>query len=179
MVLSNVDIRKEIELGRLKFAPPIEEARIGSSSIDLLLHEDLTILPEGPVTGPMFAPGPGADVMQFVRNQGCAKCIASGTYDLAPHRLIIGRTVEQMYLPDYLAARVEGKSSLARLGLSVHMTAPTVMAGFRGYLALEIYNVGPFKVQLTHKMEIAQLILERLETPPDQGYSGQYQNQVS
>lgn len=177
MVLSDVDIGKEIRAGRLKFDPPIDEKRIGSSSIDLLLHEDLTILPKSQEQGMIVAPGPTTNIMRIVTKHSKSEAIPDGIYQLQPHHLILGRTVEQVHLPDDLAARVEGKSSLARLGLSVHMTAPTVMAGFQGYLVLEMYNAGPFTIQLTHKMEIAQLILERLETPPDQGYRGRFQNQ--
>ena len=71
------------------------------------------------------------------------------------------------------AARIEGKSSLARLGLSVHITAPTVLAAFRGRLYLEMYNVGPFILQLKPGMQIAQLIVERLGLPASQGYKEQ------
>ena len=177
MVLSSADINCEIDKGQLEFDPPIADDQIGSSAIDLLLHEQLYVLPRCQVQGVIAAPSLGMDIMLFVKSQSECKSIANGTYDLQPHHLVLGRTVERLVLPKYLAARVEGKSSIARLGLSVHMTAPTVMAGFRGYLFLEMYNAGPFAIQLSHRMKIAQLILERLETPPDQGYRGQYQDQ--
>lgn len=176
MVLSSVDISNEIAAGRLSFDPPVED-RIGASSIDLLLHGDLVIPPKDHEEGVIIAPGPKIDIMKFVTNNSESKSIADSFYQLDPHHFILGRTVERLCLPNYLAGRVEGKSSLARLGLSVHATAPTVQAGFRGYLVLEMYNAGPFTIQLTHKMEIAQLILERLETPPGQGYRGRFQNQ--
>ena len=57
------------------------------------------------------------------------------------------------------------------------MTAPTVMAGFKGHLVLEMYNAGPFAVQLSQKMKIAQLILEPVSLPPLRGYRGQFQHQ--
>ena len=64
-----------------------------------------------------------------------------------------------------IAARVEGKSSLARLGLIVHLTAPVIHCGFRGHIALELINFGPFSIKLVpHKTRICQLVFERLET---------------
>jgi dCTP deaminase len=94
-----------------------------------------------------------------------------------PNRLVIGKTLEVVKLPLHLAARIEGKSSLARLGLSVHITAPTVMAGFSGRLYLEMNNVGPFPIQLKAGMKIAQLILEHVGLPALESYSGQFQRQ--
>ena len=176
MVLSSGDINNEIAAGNLSFDPSIE-GRIGASSIDLLLHEDLWIPPKVHKQGVIIVPGPTVKIMDIVMDNSEKESIAGSFYQLDPQHLILGRTVERLCLPSYLAGRVEGKSSLARLGLSVHATAPTVQAGFRGYLVLEMYNAGPFTIQLTHKMEIAQLILERLETPPDNGYCGQFQNQ--
>ena len=70
---------------------------------------------------------------------------------------------------------VEGKSSLARLGVGVHITAPKIDPGFNNSITLEMYNFGPFTVQLRKGMEICVLILERLGRPAKQGYSGQFQ----
>ena len=115
MVLSSVDISNEIAAGRLSFEPPVED-RIGASSIDLLLHGDLVIPPKDHEEGVIIAPGPKIDIMKFVTNNSESKSIAGGFYQLDPHHLILGRTVERLCLPNYLAGRVEGKSSLARLG---------------------------------------------------------------
>jgi dCTP deaminase len=77
-----------------------------------------------------------------------------------------------VYLPrkNKLAARVEGRRTLARLGLSVHLTAPTIHAGFSGRIALEIYNAGIHVLKLSPgKLHICQLIFERLERVPRLG----------
>ena len=100
-----------------------------------------------------------------------------GHYELKPNQFILGQTLEYIELPNYLAARIEGKSSLARLGISIHATAPTVQAGYAGKLTLEITRIGPFRVMLKPGMAIAQLIVERLGLPAVQGYSGQFQGQ--
>lgn len=96
---------------------------------------------------------------------------------MKPHTVVIGKTRERIELPNHLAARIEGKSSLARLGLAVHLTAPTVQAGFQGPLYLEMFNAGPFTLELVAGMKIAQLIVEHLGLPASRGYQGRFQGQ--
>ena len=76
-----------------------------------------------------------------------------------------------------LAARVEGKSSLARLGLAVHVTAPTIHAGFDGHTQLEIINHGGVPIRLRTGMRIYQLIFEQTLGTPVKGYSGRFSGQ--
>lgn len=180
MVLSDIDIRAEIAARRLKFDPPIEDPdeRIDSSAVDLLLHEELLVLPTERISGVSIVPGDEeVKVMNLLESHGKRKSLAGGPYRLEPHQLVLGKTLEYVTLPSHLAARIEGKSSLARFGLSVHMTAPTVMAGFQGHLVLEMYNSGPFHIELSQAMKIAQLILEQVSLPPLRDYSGQFQRQ--
>ena len=181
MALSDVEIRAEIAAERLVFDPPIyeEERRIGSSAVDLLLHEELLILP-GRESGISIDPtDEGINVMDFLNSHGnTVRLLPDSSYLMEPNHLIIGKTLETVTLPLHLAARIEGKSSLARLGLSVHVTAPTVMAGFDGRLYLEMNNIGPFPIQLKAGMRIAQLILEHVGLPALEGYGGQFQQQL-
>jgi dCTP deaminase len=179
MVLSDIEIRAEINAKRLIFDPAIgDEDRIGSSSVDLLLHEELLILPER-VRGVSIDPSDDEiHIMDILTRHGETKTLSQNDYHtMDPNRLVIGKTLEVVKLPLHLAARIEGKSSLARLGLSVHITAPTVMAGFSGRLYLEMNNVGPFPIQLKAGMKIAQLILEHVGLPALESYSGQFQRQ--
>ena len=180
MVLSNIEIQAEIRAERLAFEPPIIDLddRIDSSAVDLLLHEELLILPKPPAGGVIFDPdAQHIDVMEMLGKQGNMHSLAQSPYQLEPYRLVIGKTLERIKLPNHLAARIEGKSTLARFGLSVHVTAPTVIAGFEGNLYLEMNNIGPFPIQLRHQMKIAQLILEHVGLPPSRGYTGRYQQQ--
>ena len=180
MVLSDIEIRAEIEAKRLVFEPPITnpDERIDSSAVDLLLHPDLILLPEERVTGVTIVPADDdVEVMNLLSLHGESRSLDSGPYRLEPYRLVIGKTLERVTLPNHLAARIEGKSSLARFGLSVHVTAPTVIAGFVGNLFLEMRNVGPFAIELSRHMKIAQLVLEHVGLPPSRGYSGQFQQQ--
>ncbi|MDE2801983.1 MAG: dCTP deaminase [Chloroflexota bacterium] len=179
MVLSNVEVLAEIRARRLVFDPPIDdEDRFDSSSVDLLLDERLLVLPDSAEREVFDSELHGRDVMGFLQDRGQYHYLNSdGPYTMPSNRLLIGQTLEFITLPDHLAARIEGKSSLARVGLSVHVTAPTVKAGFEGRLVLEMNNIGPFPIVLRPGMPIAQLILEHVGLPPSEGYQGQYQGQ--
>ena len=78
-----------------------------------------------------------------------------------------------------VAARVEGKSSLARLGLAVHVTAPTIHAGFEGQSQLEVINHGRLPIRLRAGMAICQLIFEQTLGFPEIGYGGQFSGQLN
>ena len=181
MALSNVEIRAEIDQERLVFDPPITNPndRIDSSAVDLLLHPDLILLPSRPVAGVTIVPSDDeVQVMELLLNHGAERSLEGQPYRMEPHRLVIGKTLEKVTLPNHLAARIEGKSSLARFGLAVHITAPTVLAGFEGRLFLEMYNVGPFHIELAAGMKIAQLTLEHVGLPPSHRYQGQFAGQA-
>ena len=180
MVLSDIEIKAEIDAERLVFDPPISNPRerIDSSAVDLLLHPDLILLPSERVPGITIVPSDDeVQVMNLLSIHGEHRSLVSGPYRLEPYHLIIGKTFEHITLPNHLSARIEGKSSLARFGLSVHVTAPTVIAGFMGNLYLEMRNVGPFAIELSQGMKIAQLVLEHVGLPPSRGYTGQFQQQ--
>lgn len=93
------------------------------------------------------------------------------SYTLPPGGFVLARTVEHITLSNMVAARLEGRSSFARLGLSVHQTGGWIDAGFRGTITLEISNANPRPVRLTVGMQIAQLVFFRSEIPPMISYS--------
>ena len=95
---------------------------------------------------------------------------------MEPGAFILGWTAEEIELPlrSRIAARVEGKSSLARLGIGIHITAPTIHAGFPGTIQLEICNHGCLRVRLMTGMAICQLIFEQTFGTPAKGYAGQF-----
>lgn len=109
------------------------------------------------------------------------KIDAASGYLLAPQKLILGWSAEYLNLPkdSRVAARVEGKSSLGRLGLGVHITAPTVHAGFDGRIRLEIVNHGQLPIRLRVGMRICQLIFEQTLGTPETGYSGRFAGQTT
>ena len=112
----------------------------------------------------------------FLEKYGRLEDLSDGSeLELVPRRLVLEYTREYIELPPTLAARIEGKSGPARRGLMVHLTAPTVQAGWHGQLQLEMYNVGPATLLLTPGTAICQLILEQVTDP--QRYGGQFQGQ--
>jgi dCTP deaminase len=131
----------------------------------------------------------GFDFVRFAADRLETLEVPEAGLDLQPMQLLLGWTVERIQLPHQsrIAARVEGKSSLARLGLGVHVTAPTIHAGF-GFtdkdptrvgtqIQLEIFNLGPFVVRLEKGMRICQLIFEEVHGTPQKGYAGMFADQ--
>ncbi|MBI4504215.1 MAG: dCTP deaminase [Chloroflexi bacterium] len=102
-----------------------------------------------------------------------------GSFLIERHQFVLGSTREYIKLPkeQRIAARVESKSTLARFGLVVHLTAPTVHAGFSGVLVLEICNLGYYPLRLVPGQRICQLIFERLRRVPKGPVRTQYQHQ--
>lgn len=98
-------------------------------------------------------------------------------WDLQPRDFVLGYTKEVIHLPADLAARVEGVSSLGRLGLIPHCASGFIDPGFRGPITLEIANLGHSGIRLTPGMRICQVAFHRLEKPASPTYSGRYQNQ--
>ena len=109
--------------------------------------------------------------------------IANMGYVLRPGEFILGSTVEAVSIPDYLACRFEGKSSLGRIGLTTHVTAGFIDPGFQGTITLEIKNENRFPILLKPGMLIGQLCFIRLNTKVDRMYGSvelgsHYQNQI-
>lgn len=103
-----------------------------------------------------------------------------GSFVLNPQSFALGVTRERIELPvrSKIAARVEGRSTLARLGLVVHMTAPTIQAGFRGRIVLEMYNFGNYPLRLQPgRLRICQLIFERVGRTPKGEIKTRHQGQ--
>src|SRR5438128_9523153 len=89
---------------------------------------------------------------------------------LHPGEFVLGQTLERVRLPDDLVARLEGKSSLGRLGLLIHSTAGFVDAGFEGNLTLELSNVANLPITIYHRMPIGQISFMRLDSPVEHPY---------
>lgn len=109
--------------------------------------------------------------------------VANIAYVIRPGEFILGSTVESVSIPDYLACRFEGKSSLGRIGLATHVTAGFIDPGFQGTITLEIKNENQFPILLKPGMLIGQLCFIRLNTKVDQMYGSaelgsHYQNQI-
>ena len=177
MILSRSDIRDLIASGRLPFNPPLPEGQIGDSSIDLRLGYNFAFYPSlttglpanvGDIVSQIIDLGDEAKVSDFIKSvrQANNRTLRDGEYiDIQPRAFLLAETLESFTLPNDLAGRVEGRSIYARLGLTVHQTAPSVKPGWAGQLTLEIVNNGPFTYRLYPGMRLCQLILEQLSSP--------------
>jgi dCTP deaminase len=178
MILCNHEIHKALDDGRLvitpepspRFPTPGQDCPYDTHTVDLRLGSPITIPEPGPYDFNLMRNGlPGF----LTKNSQEIDLAARGSYPLEPRQFVLGITLETIHLPilprrrkPCLAARIEGKSSRARCGLLVHFTAPTVHPNWHGPLALEMINWGPVPFVLTHRMFIAQLVLEEVHGVP-------------
>jgi dCTP deaminase len=182
MVFTDREIQSAIAHGQIKVEPrPVDPAVYSSTSLDLTLSKSIRAWKkpkEMPGVDPtVVSPGaPGYKYSVFAGEYSELTEMGYEGYVLKPGMFLLGRTTEYIELFPYsrIAARVEGKSSLARLGIGVHITAPTIHAGFKGTIELEIYNHGVLHVRLIPGMLVCQLIFEQTLGTPEKGYSGQF-----
>ena len=163
MILTDREIKIAIERGLIVINPRPDPIAYASTSIDLTL--DPVISEFKPQRGgvetiidPSNASFKDEEVLTDITER---RTIPDTGYVLEPQKFVLGWTAEYINLIYHtrLAARVEGKSSLSRLGIVVHMTAPTIHAGFEGQIRLEIANHGFFQYGSERECEICQLIL--------------------
>src|SRR5262249_52326897 len=141
-----------IERRLIQITPPPDELAYSSTSVDLKLDpsitrfkKNLSYLPRAiDVTHQDY------DYDTALDELSTTSPIEETGFELPPKELVLGWTAEYINIPTdaRLAARVEGKSSLARIGIGVHLTAPTIHAGFKGQIRLEIVNHGPVPIIL-------------------------------
>ncbi|GAA4541483.1 dCTP deaminase [Pseudonocardia xishanensis] len=165
MLLSDRDLRKEIDSGRLGL-DPWDEAMLQPSSIDVRLDRFFRVFQNSRYThidpsiqqDELTSPVETSDGDNFV---------------LHPGEFVLGSTFERVSLPDDLAGRLEGKSSLGRLGLLTHSTAGFIDPGFTGHITLELSNVANLPITLWPGMKIGQLCLFRLSSPAERPYGSE------
>jgi len=161
--------------------PPDETVAFTSTAVDLTLDPSVRI-PKQNVAGIdiVIDPGaPGYNSEEIIKRLTDPQTIPKTGYRLEPGILTLGWTREyvSLSLVTRIAARVEGRSSLARMGVGIHVTAPTIHAGFAGPIQLEIINHGSKPLLLRPGMRICQLIFEMTLGTPEKGYSGQFLEQ--
>lgn len=167
VVLSDHELWSLIRSGRLAITPTPESDAVSPSAIDLTLDNQFTrlIAPSRAIKMSIDTRDSSA-VMEALANLGESETVADGdVFSLKSGEFVLAWTKETIELPDFLCARVEGKSTLARLGLSIHQTAPTVHATFKGKLQLELRNSGPYSLDLQPGTRICQLIVETMSSP--------------
>ena len=162
MLLSDRDILAEIHAKRIEI-DPYDETMVQPSSIDFRLDRYFRVFENHRY--PHI--DPAADQSELTR---MVEPVGEEPFILHPGEFVLGSTLEVVTLPDDLAARVEGKSSLGRLGLLTHATAGFVDPGFSGHVTLELANVATLPIKLYPGMKIGQLCFFRLSSPAEHPY---------
>jgi dCTP deaminase len=174
VLLSDRDIKAEISVGRVQ-VEPYDEAMIQPSSIDVRLDRWFRVFENHKY--PHIDPSvEQEDLTRLLETEGDEPFI------LHPGEFVLGSTFEVVSLPDDVAGRLEGKSSLGRLGLLTHSTAGFIDPGFSGHVTLELSNVATLPITLYPGMKIGQLCLFRLSSPAEypygsEKYGSRYQGQ--
>jgi dCTP deaminase len=160
VLLSDRDIRAELAAGDLRISP-LGVGHVQPASVDLRLGHRVGVfdLRHHLHVDPADIP---ADLIRL--------SIDLADFVLRPGGFLIASTLEEVTIPDDMAAQIDGISTLGRLGLVVHSTAGWVDPGFRGSLTLELSNAGPLPIVLTPAMRIAQLVLFRCSSPAERPY---------
>ena len=165
VLLSDRDIRAELSSGRVRLEP-LDEAMVQPSSVDVRLDRFFRLFDNHkyPVIDP------AQDQPDLTRQVEVAP---GEPFVLHPGEFVLGSTYEGVTLPDDLAARLEGKSSLGRLGLLTHSTAGFIDPGFSGHVTLELSNVATLPIMLWPGMKIGQLCFFRLSSPAEHPYGSE------
>jgi dCTP deaminase len=162
VILSDVTIREELAAGRIVIEPMLDGA-VQPSSVDLRIDRFFRVFRND--TTPYIDPKePQEDLTELVEVRD------GNAFILHPGEFVLGSTLERVAIPDDIVGRLEGKSSLGRLGLLIHSTAGFVDAGWDGHLTLELSNVANLPIALYPGMRIGQISFLRMTTAAERPY---------
>ncbi len=181
MLSSDVDIEQAMHEGVLQVYPT-DPSLLQPASLDLRLDRYFRVYAPMPIVGleePLPVIDPAREQSEMMYD---VEVPGGETYLLQPHGFALAATLERIAVNAYIAAALEGKSSLGRLGLLVHATAGWIDPGFEGHITLELFNAAPYPIRLYPGMKIAQLAVMQLRTKSRRPYgsaelSSQYQFQ--
>ena len=188
MILSEPELRKAVEDGRISFDPPLQEEQWGEASVDLRLGHQFTKL-EGS-EGLTISVAQGLDPLHKTnlwKTVDLKEPDSLGDerfHEIKPGDFVLARTLESITVSRSMTARVEGRSTYARVGLSMHQTAPWIQPGWSGCIILELKNNGPLTIKLTPVRDrLCQITFFELtsEVPEEHAYGAKagdaYQDQ--
>jgi len=182
MRLSDSDIEAALETGHIKLIPQPESKAISGISVDLRLANNFRVfsnnsLPYLDLSGEREQLG--KDIDQVMGKEIIIE--GDDAFFIHPGELVLGATLESVEIPDDLVGWLDGRSSLARLGLMVHVTAGRIDPGWKGQVVLEFYNLGKMPLALKPEMIICALSFETLSSPAKRPYlsreNAKYKNQ--
>jgi dCTP deaminase len=167
MILSDRDIKKALRAKKIIVKPkPDLNEQLGSSSLDLRLGYHFRVFKHRrlPFVDP-FDSETTTDMTEEI------KISKKEPYVIQPGEFVLASILEWVELPDDISARIDGRSSLGRLGLVIHSTAGHIDAGFKGSITMEMTNIGMMPILLYPKMRICQLVFEPLSSPAERPYT--------
>jgi len=162
VILSDRTLREQLAAGRIVI-DPLDETCIQPSSIDVKVGNLFRVF-RNHTTGVIDVKQDLEDLTELVAID------PEGVFMLHPGEFVLGSTLERVVVPDDLVARIEGKSSLGRLGLLIHSTAGFIDAGFDGHITLELSNVASLPITIYPGMKIGQISFVQMTTPADNPY---------
>lgn len=161
MIFSDRSIREAIESGVI-IIDPFEPSYVQPSSVDLRVGDGFRVFVNHRYSE-IDPRSPQDDLTQLVE-------VGDGPFMLHPGEFVLGSTLERVKLGDDVVARLEGKSSLGRLGLLIHSTAGFIDPGFEGHITLELSNVATLPIAIYPEMKIGQISFYRMTTAADAPY---------
>ncbi|MCI6774590.1 dCTP deaminase [Methanobrevibacter boviskoreani] len=164
-ILSDKDLKKCIEDGKIVIDPLTDEKQIQPSSIDMRIGDEFKVFRV--IRKPFIDPKDDDDIASYMESL----TVEDGeAFIIHPNEFALATTYEYVKVPDDLVARVEGRSSMGRLGVTMHVTAGYIDPGFEGKITLEISNIGAMPVALYPGQRVCQLVFETMTTPAEKPY---------
>lgn len=177
-ILSDKTIKEYLEEGKIVIDPLKDEQQIQPSSVDMRLGDEFKVFKV--IRKPYIDPKDEEDIAEYMESSTVPE---GETFIIHPNEFALATTQEYVKVPDDLVARVEGRSSMGRLGVTMHVTAGYVDPGFEGRITLEISNIGAMPVALYPGQRVCQLVFETMTTPAELPYghpkrNSKYMNQL-
>ena len=167
-VLNDAEIRNFLNKGKIVIEPMPEDIQIQPASVDLRLDDAYIII--NPMKIPYFD-SKGDNIPDTSKIQRFTK---EKPLVLQPHMFVLCQTMEKVKIPPNLLARVEGRSSIGRLGVAIHITAGFIDPGFEGNITLEVVNLNNIPVILYPKQRVCQIVFEELTAESERPYGSNH-----
>ena len=164
-ILSDKTIKEYLKEGKIGFEPLQDEKQIQPSSIDMRLGDEFKVFKV--IRKPFIDPEDEEEIASYMESI----IVPEGeAFIIHPNEFALATTLEYVKVPDDLVARVEGRSSMGRLGVTMHVTAGFIDPGFEGKITLEISNIGAMPVALYPGQRVCQIVFETMTTPSELPY---------
>lgn len=164
-ILSDIDIKKYLDEGKIVINPLEDEKQIQPSSVDLRIGSEFKGFRI--ISKPYIDPRDDTDLESYMSSFSISD---DEPFIIHPGEFTLATTHEVVKLPNDIVARVEGRSSMGRLGVTMHVTAGYIDPGFEGKITLEISNIGKMPVALYPGQRVCQIVFETMTTPSEKPY---------